>query len=322
MKKRGNVAISTLYSSSVDSSSHVNEKSVETVSWTLLPSRAFFVLSKIKIKSERPSQFCFTSWKGFCLTWTVNVRTLRISSNNGSFSEGICFWKLDTLCRSNRSQAVFLKGLKHLLAPLLCVCGMLCPRAPFLMFVGLFLSLASAVCSVPPQVPHQQRGPTHLWTSTTSLQPQQGSASAAVTPCARSPLAAAPWSSSLRSELCAVSQARSPSSPNSDFFLKWAVYHWGKKKSLCGVNSLITAWIGWAKWQQLCSPNVWLLWLSRLWWLISAETTFGLRVGLSPGCAFVFADYVRQWGRAFVVVCGSTGTMGWGQSCPIPSTNT
>lgn len=105
-------------------------------------------------------------------------------------------------------------------------------------------------------------------------------------------------------------------------FLKMSCLPLGKKKSLCGVNSLITVWIGWAKWQQLCSPKVWLLWLSRLWWLISAETTFGLRVGLSPGCAFVFADYVRQWGRAFVVVCGSTGTMGWGQSCPIPSTNT
>lgn len=97
MKKRGNVAISTSYSSFVDSSPHINEKSVETlVSWTLLPSRAFFVLSEIKIRSEHPSQFCFTSWKGFCLTWDGNKCILRIFFNKGGFSEGPCFLKLRT----------------------------------------------------------------------------------------------------------------------------------------------------------------------------------------------------------------------------------
>lgn len=80
---------------------------------------------------------------------------------------------------------------------------------PFLLLVTLFLSLASAVCSALPPVLPQQRGPTPLWISTTSLPPRRGSASGAATPCVRSPLAAAPSSSSLTSELqgCVPSQA-------------------------------------------------------------------------------------------------------------------
>ena len=94
IKRRGSVAISALDSNLIDSD--INERSIRSVSWTFLPSRASFVRSEVKIRFEHLHWFCFTRWKSSRVFWSGKIHTLPISFNKGLFSESICFWKLKT----------------------------------------------------------------------------------------------------------------------------------------------------------------------------------------------------------------------------------